>query len=254
MISTNSSTSAQETQAIKNIVIVHGAFADASGWENVYKILSNDGYNVTLVQNPLTSLKDDVAATDRILEKQDGPVILVGHSWGGAVITESGVSDMVVCLVYVAAFVPEVGETVLALATSTPPAPENGILPPDEKGFIYYDKTKFHAGFAGGQSAEKSDFMFASQAPVAAMAFVTPITKAAWKTKPSYGIVATGDKSIDPQTERMMYTRAGSKITEINGSHTLFISNAEAVAHVIKTAAIETGKEENKVTKKATTI
>ncbi|HTE24979.1 alpha/beta hydrolase [Flavitalea sp.] len=250
-VSTVSTITVEEYKPIKNIVIVHGAFADASGWEPVYKILSNDGYNVSLVQNPLTSLEDDVVATERIIDRQDGPVILVGHSWGGAVITQAGLSYKVSCLVYVAAFVPEEGETILALATATPPAPENGILPPDANGFIYYDKTKFHAGFAAEQSAEKSDFMFASQAPVAARAFVTPITKAAWRTKPSYAIVATEDKSIDPETERMMYKRAGSKVTEIKGSHTLFISNAEAVAEVIKTAAIVTAKEKRAFTRKS---
>ena len=228
---------AQSTTGVKNIVIVHGAFADGSGWENVFKLLKNRGYNVTLVQNPLTSLEDDVAATERIIDKQDGPVILVGHSWGGAVITQAGISPKVVSLVYVAAFVPEVGETVLDLVKTAPPAAENGILPPDDKGLIWYDKAKFHAGFAADVSAEKADFMFASQAPIAVKAFVTPLTQAAWKTKPSYAIVATEDKSINPQIERTMYKRAGSVVTEIKGSHALFIPKAKAVADVIEMAA-----------------
>ena len=228
---------AQTAKPIKNIVIVHGAFADASGWEAVYKILTDDGYYVTLVQNPLTSLEEDVAATERILDRQDAPVVLVGHSWAGSVITQAGVSSKVASLVYVAAFVPDIGESTLQLATSEKPAPENGILPPDSNGFIYYDQQKFHEGFAGDISQEKSDFMYASQGPISAKAFTTPLTQAAWKTKPSYAIVATDDKSINPTLERTMYKRAGAIVTEIQGSHVLFISKAKEVAKVIETAA-----------------
>jgi pimeloyl-ACP methyl ester carboxylesterase len=236
------STFAQTVTGVKNIVIVHGAFADGSGWENVFSILSQKGYTVTMVQNPLTSLEDDVAATERAIEKQDGPVILVGHSWGGAVITQAGVSSKVAALVYVAAFIPEVGETVLSLATSAPPAPENGILPPDEKGFIYYDKAKFHAGFAADVSKEKAAFMCASQAPIAVKAFTTPLTNAAWKSKPAYAIVATEDKSINPDIERKMYKRAGAVVTEIKGSHALFIPKAKEIAAIIETAAKKAAK------------
>lgn len=228
---------AQKASRIKNVVIVHGAFADGSGWDAVYKILTADGYSVSMVQNPLTSLEDDVAATERVLDRQDGPAVLVGHSWGGSVITQAGVSSKVASLVYVAAFVPEIGESTLDLVKTAPPAPENGILPPDEKGFIWYDKAKFHAGFAADLSNEKADFMFASQAPIAAKSFVTPLTNAAWKTKPSYAIVATEDKSINPVIERTMYKRAGSKVTEIKGSHAIYISNPKAVAAVIEAAA-----------------
>ena len=226
---------------IKNIVIVHGAFADGSGWENVFKILTSRGYHVSMVQNPLTSLEDDVAATDRVLDKQDGPVVLVGHSWGGTVITQAGMSSKVVSLVYVAAFMPEVGESTLDLVKTAPPAAENGILPPDDKGLIWYDKDKFHAGFAADVSKEKADFMYASQAPVAVKAFVTPVTQAAWKTKPSYAIVATDDKSINPSIERTMYKRGGSIVTEIKGSHALFIPKAKEVADVIEAAAKAAG-------------
>ena len=233
---------AQSASGTKNIVIVHGAFADGSGWENVFKILQGRGYNVTMVQNPLTSLEDDVAATERILDKQDGPVVLVGHSWGGAVITQAGVHSKVVSLVYVAAFVPEVGESALDLIKTAQPAAENGILPPDEKGFIWYDKAKYHAGFAADISKEKTDFMYASQGPVAVKCFLTPLSQAAWKTKPSYAIVATDDKSINPLIERTMYKRAGSIVTEIKGSHVLFMSKAKAVADVIETAAMGTVK------------
>lgn len=228
---------AQNAQAAKNVVIVHGAFADGSGWENVYKILSARGYHVTMVQNPLTSLEDDVAATERTLEKQDGPTVLVGHSWGGSVITQAGVSSKVSSLVYVAAFAPDAGETTLDLITTAPPAAENGIMPPDEKGFIYYDKAKFHAGFVADVSKEKADFMFASQAPVNVKAFVTPLSSAAWKSKPSYAILATEDKSINPDIQKMMYKRAGSKVTELKGSHALFIAKAKEVADVIEAAA-----------------
>jgi len=226
----------------KNIVIVHGAFADGSGWENVYKILKSHGYTVTMVQNPLSSLEDDVSATERILENQDGPAILVGHSWGGAVITQAGSSPKVAGLVYVAAFVPEVGETVLDLIKTAAPDPDNGILPPDAKGFIWYDKKKFHAGFAADVSIEKADFMYASQAPIAVKCFVTPISSAAWKTKPSWAIVATEDKSINPAIERTMYKRAGATVTEIKGSHALYIAKAKEVADVIEAAAKTAGK------------
>ncbi|QEC79294.1 alpha/beta hydrolase [Mucilaginibacter ginsenosidivorax] len=221
----------------KNIVIVHGAFADASGWEAVYAILKKDGYNVTLVQNPLTSLEDDVAATNRALDKQDGPVILVGHSWGGAVITQAGVSDKVAALVYVAAFVPDKGETVISLLQSGPPLPVNGILPPDEKGIVYFDKAKFRECFATEQSVDKANFMADSQQPIAVKSFLTPLTETAWKNKPSYAIVATEDKSINPVLERTMYKRAGAKVTELKGSHTLYMSQAKAVATVIESAA-----------------
>jgi len=228
---------AQTGPVVKNIVIVHGAFADGSGWEEVFNLLQAHGFNVTVVQNPLTSLEDDVAAAERVLDKQDGPVVLVGHSWGGAVITQAGVHPRVASLVYVAAFVPDTGESVLDLIKSTPPAPENGILPPDAKGFVWYDKAKYHAGFASDLSIAKTNFMYASQAPIAAKCFVTPLTQAAWKTRPSYAIVATEDKSINPSVERNMYKRASATVTELKGSHVIFMSNAKAVVDVIRAAA-----------------
>lgn len=228
---------AEAQTPVKNVVIVHGAFADGSGFKGVYNILTKKGYNVTIVQNPLTSLKDDVDATNRAIDKQDGPVILVGHSWGGTVITEAGVNPKVAGLVYIAAFAPDNGETTLKLVQSLPAAPENGILPPDDKGFVYFSKEKFHAGFAADLSKEEADFMYASQGPIAAQGFVAPITEAAWKTKPSYGIVATEDKAINPDIERNMYKRAGAKVTEIKGSHVIFISHPDAVAKVIIEAA-----------------
>jgi pimeloyl-ACP methyl ester carboxylesterase len=233
---------AQNSIGTRNIVLVHGAFADGSGWESVFKILKSRGYNVTMVQNPLSSLEDDVAATERIIEKQDGPVVLVGHSWGGTVITQAGVNAKVVSLVYVAAFAPEVGETTLSLIQTAPPSAENGILPPDANGFIWYDKAKFRAGFCADVSKEKAEFLYSAQAPVSVKAFITPATQAAWKTKPSYAIVATEDNSINPVIERTMYKRAGATVTEIKGSHVLFIAKAKEVADVIEAAAKGAGK------------
>jgi pimeloyl-ACP methyl ester carboxylesterase len=225
------------TAQVKNIVIVHGAFADGSGFKELYKILSKKGFNVTIVQNPLTSLKDDVDAALRALDKQDGPTILVGHSWGGAVITEAGMHPKVVGLVYIAAFQPDKGENAGQWASSLPAAPENGILPPDEKGFVYFDKSKFHAGFAADLSKGEADFMYASQVPIAASCFTDVVKEAAWKTKPSFGIVATEDKALNPDIERNMYKRSGAKITELKGNHVIFISQAAAVANVIVIAA-----------------
>jgi len=224
-------------QQVKNVVLVHGAFADGSGWKALYEVLTKKGYHVTAVQNPLSSLEDDVAATKVVLDKQDGPTILVGHSWGGAVITEAGNHPNVAALVYVAAFQPDNGESALQWIQTAPPAPENGILPPDDKGIVYYDQAKFHGGFCADIPKAQADFMFASQGAFYAKGFATPITQAAWHTKPAYGIVATEDKSIVPEIERKMYQRSNTKITEIKGSHVVFMSQPEAVAKVIITAA-----------------
>jgi len=226
-----------QSQPVKNIVLVHGAFADGSGWRGVYNVLVKKGYHVSIVQNPLTSLKDDVEATNRILDKQDGPVILVGHSWGGVVITQAGMHEKVVGLVYVAAYQLDKGENTLKWASSLPVLPEFGILPPDDKGVIYYDKAKFHAGFAGDLSKSDADFLFASQQPIFGESFTTPVTEAAWKTKPTYGIVATEDRTINPDIERNMYKRSNTKITEIKGSHVVFASHPDAVAKVIIAAS-----------------
>lgn len=228
---------AQNIPAVKNIVIVHGAFADASGWEEVYKILKKDGYNITLVQNPLTSLSDDVAAATRALEKQNGPAVLVGHSWGGSVITQAGVSPKVASLVYVAAFAPEAGESTLDVIQSGPPLAKNGILPPDNNGIVYFDKALFRECFAGDLSEAKTAFMFDSQQPIVGTSFTTKLTETAWKTKPSFGIVATDDKAINPALERSMYKRAGIIVTEVKASHVVYLSQPQAVAKVIETAA-----------------
>lgn len=227
---------------VKNVVLVHGAFADGSGWKALYNELTKKGYNVTIVQNPLTSLEDDVAATKVVLDKQDGPVILVGHSWGGAVITQAGNHPKVVALVYVAAFQPDNGESALQWLQTAPPAPENGVLAPDEKGIVYYDKAKYHAGFCADIPKEEADFMYASQGAFYAKGFITPITQAAWRDKPAYGLVATEDKSIAPEIQRNMYKRSNTKVTEIKGSHVIFMSQPEAVAAVIVQAAMDVSK------------
>jgi len=226
-----------EAQQVKNVVLVHGAFADGSGWKALYSVLTKKGYNVTIVQNPLTSLEDDVVATKLALDKQDGPAILVGHSWGGAVITEAGNHPKVAALVYVAAFQPDNGESALHWLQTAKPAPENGVLAPDAKGIVYYDKAKYHAGFCADISKEEADFMFASQGAFYAKGFVTPITHAAWRDKPVYAALATEDKSIAPEIQHAMYKRSNTKVTEIKGSHVIFMSQPDAVAKVIVEAA-----------------
>ena len=234
---------AQTFQTVKNVVLVHGAFADGSGYRGLYDILTKKGYHVTVVQNPLSSLADDVRVTNLALDKQDGPTILAGHSWGGTVITEAGNHPKVAALVYIAAIQPDNGENSIQWLQTAPPAPENGVLAPDDKGIVYYDKDKFHAGFAGDLPKDQTDFMFASQGAFVAQGFGTPITKAAWRDKPAYGIVATEDKSIEPSVQRTMYKRSNTKITEIKGSHVVFISQPKAVAEVIITASKEVTKK-----------
>jgi len=229
-------------QQVKNVVLVHGAFADGSGWKALFQILTKKGYRVTVVQNPLTSLEDDVAATKLALDKQDGPVILVGHSWCGAVITEAGNHPKVAALVYVAAFQPDQGESALQWLQTAPPAPENGVLPPDDKGIVYYDKNKYHAGFCADLSKEEADFMYASHGAFYAKGFVTPITHAAWRDKPTFACIATEDKSIAPEIQRAMYKRSNTKATDVKGSHVIFMSQPEAVAKVIEEAAKVKGK------------
>jgi pimeloyl-ACP methyl ester carboxylesterase len=220
---------------IKNIVLVHGAFADGSGWRSVADILTKDGYKVSIVQPPLTSLEDDVVATRRILDRQDGPVILVGHSYGGAIITDAGNHPKVTTLVYVAAFVPDAGEVLGELLQKMPPA-STGIVP-SEDGFLFLDPAVYAADFAGDLPRVEAEFMAASQMPVAGKSFGTPINAPAWKEKPTYGIVATQDRMINPDLERFMYQRANAHVTEISGSHVVFISQPGAVADVIEQAA-----------------
>ncbi|GAA3968153.1 alpha/beta hydrolase [Mucilaginibacter dorajii] len=227
---------AAQSHPIKNIVIVHGAFGDGSGWRAVYNILTKKGYHVTIVQNPLTSLNDDVEATNRILAQQDGPVVLVGHSWAGVVITQAGVDTKVAALVYVAAFEPDKGETANQWSVTQPKAPSMRVTA-DPKGVVFFDRTTFHEGYCADLPKALADFMNASQQPIVGACFGTPVTEAAWKDKPSFGIVATEDHAINPTIERNMYKRAHTKITEIKGSHAVFISQPEAVAQVIINAA-----------------
>lgn len=234
---------AQNQPVVKNVVLVHGAFADGSGWRALYDVLSKKGYHVTVVQNPLSSLEDDVAATNAVLDNQDGPTILVGHSWGGVVITQAGNHPKVVGLVYVAAFQPDNGETALQWFQTAAPAPENGVLPPNDKGILYYDQAKYHAGFCADVSKEEAAFMYASQGAFAGKCFVSPITKAAWRDKPAYAVIAKDDKSINPDIQRAMYKRSKTKATEVKGSHVVFMSQPKAVADVIITASKDLAKK-----------
>jgi pimeloyl-ACP methyl ester carboxylesterase len=226
-------------QETNTIVLVHGAFADGSGWEGVYRILTKHGYTVSVVQNPTISLADDVGATRRILAVQNGPVLLVGHSYGGAVITEAGNDPKVVGLVYIAAFAPDKGESVSTLAQNAPPdAPVAPILLlPD--GYLWLDKAKFPASFAGDVDPEKAAFMADSQVPWGVDAGNATISEPAWRTKPSWYLIPTDDKIIPPAVHRFMSRRAGSTVIEVVGSHAIYVSQPQAVAAFIEKAARE---------------
>jgi len=229
--------------ALQSVVLVHGGFVDGSGWEEVYKFLKKDGYNVSIVQNPTLSLADDVAVTKRALAAQTGPAILVGHSYGGAVITEAGNDPKVAGLVYITAFAPDNGESVSSLIKNPPPgAPVPPILPPQD-GFLLLDKAKFPASFAGDVDPEKAAFMADSQVPWGVEALSGTISQAAWRTKPSWYLVATEDKMIPPPAQRFMSKRAGSTVVEVAGSHAIYVSQPNAVAMLIKRAANEVNKE-----------
>lgn len=222
---------------ISNVVLVHGGFVDGSGWEGVYKILKKDGYAVGIVQNPTISLADDVAATKRIIDLQNGPVILVGHSYGGVVVTEAGNDPKVVGLAYIAAFAPDSGETVSSLIKDPPPgAPVPPIMPPID-GYLFLDNTKFAASFAADVAPDRAAFMADSQVPWGVEALNGTISKAAWKTKPSWYLVATEDKMIPPAAQRLMSKRAGSTVVEVAGSHAIFMSQPNAVTALIEKAA-----------------
>src|SRR6266576_1317493 len=225
------------TQSTKNIVLVHGGFVDGSGWEGVYSLLKKDDYNVAIVQNPTISLAGDVAATKLVINEQDGPVILVGHSYGGAVITEAGSDPKVVGLVYIAAFAPDKGESVSALIKNPPPgAPVPPILPPQD-GYLFLDKAKFPAAFAADVSADAAAFMADSQVPWGVEALSGAINEPAWRTKPSWYLVSTEDKMIPPDAQRAMSKRAGSTVVEVKGSHAVYVSQPQAVASLIEEAA-----------------
>jgi pimeloyl-ACP methyl ester carboxylesterase len=223
------------------VVLVHGAFVDGSGWEGVYQILKQGGYQVSIVQNPTITLADDVAATRRIIDAQNGPVILVGHSYGGVVITEAGNHPNVAALVYVAAFAPDAGESVAALIKDPPPdAPAPPILPPQD-GYLLLDRARFHAAFAADVDADKAAFMADSQVPWGLAALGGAISEPAWKARPSWFLVPTEDRTIPPQAQRLMSARAGSTVIEVPASHAVYISQPDAVAALIEMAAKEIG-------------
>jgi pimeloyl-ACP methyl ester carboxylesterase len=222
---------------MSNIVLVHGGFVDGAGWEGVYKILKAHEHNVSIVQNPTISLEDDVAVTKRVLAAQDGPAILVGHSYGGAVITEAGNDPKVAGLVYITAFAPDKGESVATLIKDPPPgAPVPPILPPQD-GYLFLDKAKFAASFAADVDAEKAAFMADSQVPWGVAALSGKISEPAWKAKPSWYLIATDDKMIPPDAQRAMSKRAGSTVVEAKGSHAIYVSQPGAVAVLIEQAA-----------------
>jgi pimeloyl-ACP methyl ester carboxylesterase len=220
-----------------SIVLVHGGFVDGSGWQGVYDILTKDGYNVSVVQNPTTSLADDVAFTKRVVASQPGKVLLVGHSYGGVVITEAGTDPKVAGLAYIAAFAPDKGESVQSLIQNPAPgAPVPPILPPQD-GFLLLDQAKFAASFAADVDERTANFMAASQVPWGVNALAGEVTAPAWKTKPSWYLVAADDRMIPPPAQRAMATRAGAKVTEVPGSHAVYVSRPQEVAALIVKAA-----------------
>jgi len=223
-------------QQIKNVVLVHGAFADGSGWRGVYDNLTARGFTVTIVQNPLTSLADDVAATTRVLDQQDGPTILVGHSWGGTVITEAGVHPRVAGLVYVSALAPDAGQTTGQQYEGFAATPEFVIDVTDD-GYGFLNPDKFKAGFAHDTSDTDAAFLRDTQVPINMSVFDTPVTNAAWRTKPSWAVIATEDKSFDQAMLQHMATRAGAKITTVSASHALYVTQSGVVSDTIAAAA-----------------
>jgi len=226
--------------ATGNVVLVHGGFVDGSGWEGVYGLLTKDGYDVSVTQHPTLSLDDDAAAVKRIVDAQGGPVVLVGHSYGGAVITEAGTDANVSALVYVAAFVPDTGESVNKLIEGFPQdGPQPPILPPQD-GFLFLDREKFHDSFAADVDADLAAFMADSQVPWGLEALGGTISEAAWRTKPSWYLVTTEDRMIPPQAQREMSGRAGATVDEAAASHSVYVSQPAAVADVIKKAASAT--------------
>ena len=221
------------------VVLVHGGFVDGAGWEGVYKLLKKDGYDVSIVQNPTLSLAGDVAATQQIIAQAKGPVVLVGHSYGGVVITEAGNDPKVSKLIYIAAFAPDKGESVASLIKDPAPgAPLPPILPPQD-GYLFLDKAKFAASFAADVDADQAAFMADSQVPWGVGALGGAISEPAWKSKPSWYLVATDDRMIPPPAQRLMATRAGAAVSEVAGSHAIYVSQPQAVAALIEMAANE---------------
>ena len=233
----NVAASQPTNQPLKNVVLVHGAFADGSGWQKVYTMLKQKGYNVAIVQNPLTSLADDVAATKRVIALMDGPVVLVAHSWGGVVITEAGNDPKVERLVYVAAFAPDAGEPVGAILKNAPADAPQLPAVPSADGFVFFDKARFPAGFCADVDAKTAQFMADSQIPIVGAAFEATVSAAAWKTKPSWYVIPDKDLVISPVLERSMAKRAGSTVVEVKGSHAIYVSQPKVVADLIESAA-----------------
>jgi pimeloyl-ACP methyl ester carboxylesterase len=227
-------------EPVKNIVLVHGAFADGSGWRRVVDILGKDGYAVSVVQEPLTSLAEDVAATRRVLDLQQGPALLVGHSYGGVVITEAGNAPGVAGLVYIAAFIPDKGESAVSLLSQAPPANKDMRATKDD--FLYLDPAAFPADFAADLAPADANFMAHSQAMLAKAAGGAPVTAAAWRQKKSWALIATRDQNINPDLERSMAKRAGSETIEVAGSHAVYASQPEEVARLIERAAKAAGE------------
>jgi pimeloyl-ACP methyl ester carboxylesterase len=225
------------TNAKPTIVLVHGGFVDGSGWEGVYAILKEDGYDVSIVQNPTLSLAGDVAATRQVIAQAKGPVVLVGHSYGGVVITEAGNDPKVSKLVYITAFAADKAESVASLIKDPPPgAPVPPILPPQD-GYLFLDRTKFADSFAADVETKKAAFMADSQVPWGIAALEGAVTEAAWRKKPSWYMVATDDRMIPPPAQQFMARRAGATVVESKGSHAIYVSKPEIVASIIKSAA-----------------
>src|SRR5262247_3088613 len=220
---------------VKNVVLVHGGFVDGSGWSGVYKMLKKDGYSVSIVQNSTLSLADDVAVTRRTIARQDGPVVLVGHSYGGAVITEAGNDPKVAALVYIAAFAPDTGESAASLEQAVPPAGKG--IKENADGYFYIDPAAFAADFCADVPPAKAEFMAKSQVLFSKDSFTSPVTTPAWKSKPSWYQVSTQDRAINPENERKMAKRANAKTTEVNSSHAAYISHPKETAKLIEEAA-----------------
>ncbi|MFD3993271.1 alpha/beta hydrolase [Streptomyces sp. NPDC058548] len=222
---------------LKNVVLVHGGFVDGSGWQAVHRILTREGFNVSVVQNPTQSLEGDVAVTGQVLDAQDGPTVLVGHSYGGVVITEAGRHPKVAALAYIAAFAPDKGESVGTLiADPAPGAPVPPILPPQD-GYLFLDREKFADSFAGDVEPEEARFMADSQVPWGVDALNGAVGEAAWRIKPSWYLVASEDRMIPPPAQRAMAERAGAAVSEVPGSHAIYVSRPDAVVELIKQAA-----------------
>ena len=234
----NAQTASTDTRPAANVVLVHGAFADGSGWRGVYDELTQRGYRVTIVQNPLTSLADDVASTRRVLDRQDGPTILVGHSWGGTVITEAGTHPGVVGLVYVSALAPDAGESTAQQYQGFAPTPEF-VIETGKDGFGFLSLQKFKAGFAHDVSDADAAFLRDSQVPINMSVFETRLQHAAWRTKPSWAVIATEDKAFDQAMLVHMAERIGANITRVSASHAVFMSQPKVVADTIDRAAKE---------------